>query len=56
MPSLKSDQLQQINMLKAIVGIPECENQAIHTTHSAQPPKHHDATSLFYKPNTESQQ
>jgi hypothetical protein len=31
------------------VGIPECETQAIHIIHSAQPPKHHDATSPFYK-------
>jgi hypothetical protein len=26
------------------VGIPKCENQAIHTTHSAQLTKPHDAT------------
>ena len=31
------------------MGIPECETQAIHVTHSAQPSKHHDATFAFYK-------
>jgi hypothetical protein len=31
------------------VGIPECETQAIHVIHNAQPSKHHDATFTLYK-------
>jgi hypothetical protein len=36
-------------MLKKYVVTPECETQAIHIIHNAQPPKHHDAKSPFYK-------
>ena len=41
-------------MLKTFVGAPECENQAIHTTHSAQLIKLHGATFPLNTTNTQS--